>query len=234
MRRIAALLLAGVVALLAGFVAPAFGAGPSLAGVVAALEKNPVYLDPGAGEPHVDPVRLAAVMPKDTYFAALPTADIAATAVAGTAASASAAALPALLSSQVGKGGTFVVLVGGKLYGSSTTIPGSLGDAIGSAQAVLPATGDGTGALVALMRSLSGSGNLTDTAGPSHAGGPVGPALLIVLAVLLAVGALVLWWWIRRPARPRRRRRGPPLRDLVEIDHEGNIVRRTPARDRQR
>ena len=87
------------------------------------------------------------------------------------------------------------------------------------------------------MRSLAGSGNLTDTAGPSHAGGPVGPGLLIALAILLAVGGLVLWWWIRRPASAIRRRRPrpePPLRDLVEIDHEGNIIRRTPARDRRR
>jgi hypothetical protein len=235
MRRIAVLLLAGVLTMLAGLLTPALAAGPSLARVEAALLKSPVYLDPAAGGPRIDAARLLKVIPKGTYFAALPTADVAATATAG--AVADPAALPALLSSQIGKGGTFVVLVGGKLYGSSTTVPGSLGDELGSAQAVLPATGDATGALMALMQSLSGSGDLSDAPGPSHAGGPVGPALLIVMAIALAVGALALWWWLRRPpSRQRRRkpRRPPPLRDLVEIDHEGNIVKRTPASERQR
>ncbi len=232
MRRIAVLLLAGVVALLAGFVTPALASGPSLAGVEAALKKSPVYLDPAAGGPSIDAARLLKVIPKGTYFAALPTADVAATATAD--APADPAALPALLSSQLGKGGTFVVLVGGKLYGSSTTAPGGLGDELGSAQAVLPATGDATGALMALMQSLAGSGALADAPGPSHAGGPVGPALLIVMAIVLAVGAIALWWWLRRPPSRRKPRRPPPLRDLVEIDHEGNIIKRTPASERRR
>lgn len=226
MRRIAALLAAGVMALLAGFVTPASASGPSLAGARAALGKSPVYLDPAAGGPQIDAKRLLAVIPKGTYFAALPTSDVAATG--------DPAALPALLSSQVGKGGTFVVLVGGKLYGSSTTVPGRLGDELGSAQSALPAAGDGTGALVALMQSLSGSGAVADAPGPSHAGGPVGPALLIVMAIALALGALALWWWLRRPPRRRKPRPAPPLRDLVEIDHEGNIVKRTPASERRR
>jgi hypothetical protein len=210
---------------------PSLAAGPSLAGVEAALAKSPVYVDPAAGAPRIDAERVLAVIPKGTYFAALPTSDVAATASAGVPAD--PAALPALLSSQLGKGGTFVVLVGGKLYGSSTTVPGQLGDEIGSAQAVLPATGDGTGAVAALMQSLSGSGAVADAPGPSHAGGPVGPALLIVMAILLGVGALVLWWWLRRPPR-RKPRPARPLRDLVEIDHEGNVVKRTPASERQR
>ena len=215
---------------------PALAAGPSLAGVVAALEKSPVYIDPAAGEPQVDAARLLAVIPKGTYFAALPAADVAATIdpASGVPAPGDPAALPPLLSSKVGRGGTFVVLVAGKLYGASTTVPGSLQDTLGSAQTTLPTSGDGTGALVAMLRSLAGSGDLTDTAGPSHAGGPVGPEVLIGLAILLVVGALVLWWWIRRPPRRRRPRPARPLGDLVEIDHRGNIVKRTPARDRQR
>ncbi len=233
MRRIALLGVAAALALLAGFAAPALAAGPSLAGVEAALVKSPVYLDPAAGGPQIDARRLRAVIPKGTYFASLPTSDVAATAT--TAGPADPAALPALLSSQIGKGGTFIVMVGGKLYGSSTTVPGSLGDELGSAQSALPASGDATSALVALMRSLSGSGAVADAPGPSHAGGPVGPALLIAMAIALAAGALTLWWWLRRPpSRRRMPRRPPPLRDLVEIDHEGNIVKRTPASERRR
>ena len=234
-RRIPIVLVAAVVALLAAVAAPAFASGPSLASVEAALVKSPVYLDPAAGGPTIDATRLLAVIPKGTYFAALPTSDVAATAAAGVPAD--PGALPALLSAHIGKGGTFVVLVGGKLYGSSTTIPGQLGDELGSAQAVLPATGDGTGALVALMLSLSGTGAAADVPGPSHAGGPVGPALLIVMAVALAIGALALWWWLRRPPGRQRRRKprpAPPLRDLVEIDHEGNVKKRTPASERRR
>lgn len=218
-----------------GLAAGASAAAPSLAPVVTALSKSPVYVDPAAGEPQVDSARLRAVTPKGTYFAALPTADIAATAdpSAGVP-NPDPAALPALLSSRLGRGGTVIVLVGGKLYGASTTIPGSLEDALASAQAVLPATGDATGAMIALMRSLAGSGNLSDAAGPSHAGGPVGPALLIAMAILAAVGALTLWWWLRRPPKRRRRARpARPLGDLIEIDHRGNIVKHTPARDRQ-
>jgi hypothetical protein len=225
-RRIAIVLGATVAALLAACVTPALADGPSLAGVEAALVKSPVYLDPASSGPQIDAKRLLAVIPKGTYFAALPASDVAATG--------DPAALPALLSSQIGKGGTFVVLVGGTLYGSSTTVPGQLGDELGSAQAVLPATGDGTGALVALMQSLSGSGAVADAPGPSHAGGPVGPALLIVMAIGLALGALTLWWWLRRPPRRRKPRPPRPLRDLVEIDYEGNIVKRTPASERQR
>jgi drug/metabolite transporter (DMT)-like permease len=99
----------------------------------------------------------------------------------------------------------------------------------------MPAGGDATPALVALMRSLSGSGTSADAQGPSHAGGPIGPALLIAFAIALALGAVALWWWLRRPPRPRRKpRRRRPLGDLVEIDHEGNIIRRTPAAERER
>lgn len=231
-RACAGALLIGVLVAVLG--APAAGAaGPSLAPVIAALRQSPVYIDPAAGAAPIDAAKLRSVVPKSTYFAALPTADVAATADKGVAAD--PAALPALLSSQLGGGGTVIVLVAGKLYGASTTIPGSLGDAIGTAQAALPAGGDATGALVALMRSLSGDGTLSDDPSPSHAGGPVGPAFLIALAIAVALGAIWLWWWLRRPPSARRRRRKPaPLLDLVEIDHQGNVVRRIPASERQR
>ncbi len=233
---VAATLLAALVGMALWAPPPAIAAGPSLAAVVSALEKSPVYIDPAAGEPRVDAARLLAVIPKATYFAALPSADIAATIdpADGVPAPGDPAALPPLLSSKVGRGGTFVVLIGGKLYGASTTVPGSLQDTLGSAQSTLPASGDGTGALVAMLRSLGGSGDLTDTASPSHAGGPVGPEVLVGLAILLAVGAFALWWWIRRPPRRRKPRPARPLGDLVEIDSQGNIIKRTPARDRQR
>ena len=116
--------------------APRLAAGPSLAGVEAALVKSPVYLDPAAGGPQIDAQRLRAAIPKGTYFAPCRPRRRGRDGHEG--GPADPAALPALLlSSQIGKGGTFIVLVGGKLYGSSTTVPGSLGDELGSAQSAL-------------------------------------------------------------------------------------------------
>jgi hypothetical protein len=197
----------------------------SLPGVVAGLQRSPVYIDPRAATPRIDAGRLLAAMPAVTYFASLPRSALSATG--------DPAEVPALLSNQVGRGGTFIVLIGGRLYGASTTLPGRLGGELSAAQGALPANGgDATAALIALMRSLSGSGDLQDAAGPDHAGGPVGAGTLVGMAVAVVLGALALWWWLRHPPRRRRARPAAP-RDLVEIDHAGRIIRRIPAKDRQ-
>ncbi len=207
----------------------AVGAAPATtAGVAAALERTPVYVDPLAAPPAVDASRLLKVVPSGTYFAALPRSIL----VPG----GDPATLPAELSGQVGRGGTFIVLLGGRLYGASTTIPGRLGTDLGAAQSSLPTAGatstDATDTLVNLMRALAGSGNLQDASGPSRAGGPVGAGFLVAMIVVIVGGGLGLWWWIRRPPR-RRARPSPPLRDLVEIDYAGRIIKQTPASERE-
>ena len=205
--------------------------------MASALKANPVYVDPTV-DPTVDPAvdsftvdaaRIKAALPGNTYLAVL----------APTALPAGLAAdeLPALLSSQLGRGGTVIVLLGGRLYGASTTAPGGLADELASAQAALPATGgDATGALVALMQSLSGTGNLADPTGPARAGGPVGGPILIIGLVVVVVAAVILIWWLRRKPssrRPQRGKRPQRPRDLVEIDAAGNVIRRTPAPERE-
>ncbi len=227
MRRMLALVgaLAVVTAGLLLGSAAAQAAVPSMPGVAASLQRSPVYIDPHADPPTVDAQVVLKALPPQTYFADLPRSAL--------SADGDPATVPALLSSQVGRGGTFVVLMGGRFFGASTTMPGKLGDEIASAQSLLPARGDATGVVAALMRSLAGSGDAQDASGPRRAGGPVGRAALIAILIGLVVGGLALWWWLRR--RPRAGRRPPreaPPRDLVEVDYYGHIVRRVPADER--
>jgi hypothetical protein len=200
---------------------------PTVTAVAGALRITPVYVDPGLRSTvsAAGIARLYPVLPAGVHIAVLPTSVI--------PAGADATEVPALISAGVGQGGTFVILIDGRLYGASTTIPGQLSDDLATAQAVLPRSGDATPALVALARSLAGPGDVQDNTSPARAGGPIGVALLIVIAGVLIIGGLGLWWWLRRKPKARRRRRVAPLRDLVEIDYDGNVVSRTPASDRE-
>jgi hypothetical protein len=201
-------------------------ADPSVGSVAAALKGNPVYVDPAADSFKVDAARVKAALPDNTYLA------VVAPSVARPGAEPDE--LPALISSQVGRGGTFIVLLGNRLYGSSTTVPGSLEDELATAQTALPAPGgDATGILVSLLQSLSVSADLHDPTGPARAGGPIGPTILVIGLVALVLGALVLWWWLRRKPTPRRPKRPQRPRDLVEIDASGEIIRRVPAAERE-
>jgi hypothetical protein len=206
---------------------PVQAAASTVASVAAALRTNPVYVDPAtqSGTLTADAARLTPAVPAGVHLAVLPRSVI--------PAGADATELPALISAGIGQGGTFVILLDGRLYGASTTIPGQLNDDLATTQAALPKSGDATPALIALARSLDGPGDLQDNTSPSRAGGPIGVALLIVIAGVLLIGGLSLWWWLRRKPKARRRRRVEPLRDLVEIDYDGNVVNRTPANERQ-
>jgi hypothetical protein len=220
--------LAAALALAVLTFSPAQAAGaPTVPSIAAALARSPVYVDPASqasGGLTVDAERLTPVVPKGAHFAVLQASAV--------PAGDDPTELPALISSQVGQGGTFVVMIGAQLYGASTTIPGSLADDLATAQAALPKSGDATGALLSLARALNGAGNVQDVASPPRAGGPIGAPLLIVIFGVLIVGGLGLWWWLRRKPRARRPRRPEPPRDLVEIDYEGTIIRHTPASER--
>jgi hypothetical protein len=228
--RFAALLLAlaslvGAAVLMTGVAS----AGPPVSSVATELKANPVYVDPALDSFTVDAARIKAAIPANTYLAVL--------APAALPAGLEADELPALLSSQLGRGGTVIVLLGGRFYGASTTAPGGLADELATAQAALPATGgDATGTLVSLVQSLSGTGNLADPTGPARAGGPIGGPILIIGLVLVVVAGVVLFWWLRRKPssrRTKRAKRPQRPRDLVEIDAAGNVVRRIPASERE-
>jgi hypothetical protein len=206
--------------------APSLSAAPNVAAVAAALRVTPVYVDPGLRSTvsAADIGRLLPVLPSGVHIAVLPKSVI--------PAGADPTELPALISAGVGQGGTFIILIDGRLYGASTTIPGQLADNLATTQAVLPKSGDVTPALIALARSLTGPSDLQDNTSPSRAGGPIGVALLVVIAGVAVFGGLGLWWWLRRKPKTHRRRRVEPPRDLVEIDFEGNVVSRTPGAER--
>ena len=198
----------------------------SVNAVAAALKTSPVYVDPAADTFQVDAAQVAAVTPKGTYLAVLP--------VSAVTAGLQPDELPALVSGQLGRGGTVIILLGKDLYGASTTLPGRLAGELATAQSAFPgAGGNVTVALVSLMRSLSGAGDLQDQQGPARAGGPIGGAVLVAFVVVAVIGALALWWWLRRKPRVRKPKAPPPPRDLVEIDSEGVIVRRVPAAERE-
>jgi hypothetical protein len=226
-RLLAALVTAGALLFVATPVQAA--AAPTVASVATALQSSPVFVDPAvaaSGQPTVDAARLTPVVPAGVHVAVLSAATV--------PTGADAAELPALLSSGVGKGGTFVVLIAGRLYGSSTTLPGQLADDLATAQAAIPkGGGDATPAVIALVRSLVGTGGRGDAAGPDRAGSPISAAALVLLAAVLVLGALALWWWLKR--KPKAPKRATPAErgDLVEIDYYGDIVRITPAKDRE-
>jgi hypothetical protein len=229
-------LLAAITTLVAAFalltlaIVPAqAAASPSVATIAAALKHSPVYVDPAARTSSgltVDAARLVPVVPKGVYVAVVQTSAV--------PAGDDPTELPALISAGVGRGGTFAILIGGRFYGSSTTMPGPLADDLATAQSALPKTGDATPTLLSLVRALNGSGDVQDVASPPRAGGPIGVPLLIVIFGVLILGGLALWWYLRRKPRARRPRRPEPLRDLVEIDYEGTIIRHTPAAERER
>jgi hypothetical protein len=206
---------------------PAQAAAPTVASVATALQASPVYVDPAtqSGALTVDAARLIPVVPKGVHVAVLSPSVI--------PAGADPTELPALISSRIGQGGTFVIMINGTFYGASTTIPGQLADDLGTAQAALPKSGDATPALIALVRSLNGPGDAQDVVSPPRAGGPIGVSLLIVIGAVLLFGGLALWWWLRRKPRVRKTRRPEPPRDLVEIDYDGRVIRRTPASERE-
>ncbi len=228
-RLLAACLGALAACLLTATQAPAAPAVPTGSSVAAALKTGPVFVDPAvraAGQPSVDAARLTPVVPANVHVAVLTSLSV--------PAGADPTEMPALLSSGVGKGGTFIVLIAGRLYGASTTLPGQLADDLATAQAAIVQGGqDATPAVIALVRSLVGAGDRGDTAGPSRAGSPISGAVLILLAAVLVLGVLALWRWLKRKPKAPRRVGAAERGDLVEIDYSGEIVRVTPAHERE-
>jgi hypothetical protein len=202
---------------------PAGSGSSGLATAASALRSDPVYVaTTEAGTIDIVAVQQAVRSVPQLQVAVLP---------AATAAEAGGdpAAVPGVLASRTGRGGTLLVLVGNDLEAASTTLRATaVQDALAGAQPLLHAdAASRTAAVTAAVRLLNtgsgrGLGEATSPE-PHSAGNPSGISGLVALAVLVVAGlAAVL-------VLPRLRRRqaavpSPPPQRTVYVDSFGRIT----------
>jgi hypothetical protein len=195
-----------------------------IATVAAALATDPLYVSTAPGTPDVAAGDVRGALPPDVYVAVLPRS--AADQVGG-----ELPALPGAILGRLSRPGTVLVLAGNELDGASRTQPfdrlqADLADARTRLAAGPPAP-----ALVLAARGLTGSGQLSDPPGAARAGSPSGGGFLWVVLGLVVAAILAV------PILLRRARRTPPtppprvLRDRVEVDAYGRVVRRMTAQE---
>ena len=195
-----------------------------VATVAAALAADPLYVSTAPGTPDVVAGDVRGALPQDVYVAVLPKA--AADQVGG-----EIAALPGAILGRLSRPGTVLVLAGTELDGASRTERfDRLQEVLSDARNRLAAGGPATPALVLAARGLAGSGQLSDPPAATRAGSPNGGGFLwailgLVVAAILAVPILM--------RRARNGRPDPPrvLRDRVEVDAYGRVVRRVSAQE---
>lgn len=194
--------------------------------VAAALGVDPLYISQAPGTPDVAAADVRGALPADVYVAVLPVS--AAKQVGG-----EVAALPGAILGRLTRPGTVLVLAGKDLEGASRTqsfdrlqtVLSDARDRLTSGQPIGPT-------LVLAARGLTGSGLLSDPPAPTRAGSPSGGGLLWVILGLVVAAILAI------PILLRRARNAPPtppptlLRDRVEVDAYGHVVRRVTAKER--
>lgn len=200
--------------------------GPAAGGLstaATALRSDPVYVAPAETNTiDVLAVGQAVRSVPQVQVAVLPAA-------AAAEAGGDAAAVPGVLSSRTGRGGTLLVLVGNDLEAASTTLgPTAVQDALTAARPLLHSDSAArTAAVTAAVRLLNtGTGRgLGETSSPEprSAGNPSGISGLVALAVLIVAGlAAVL-------VLPRLRRGqaavpSPAPQRTVYVDSFGRIT----------
>jgi hypothetical protein len=194
--------------------------------VAAALATDPLYVSTAPGTPAVVAGDVRGALPPDVYVAVLPPS--AAAQVGG-----EVAALPGAILGRLSRPGTVLVLAGPELEGASRTQSGDrLQQALADARNRLSAGGSPAQALVLAARGLSGTGVLSDPPSASRAGSPNGGGFLYVVLALVLAALLAIPILLRRARRPSP---DPPprvLRDRVEVDAYGHVVRRLTAQER--
>jgi hypothetical protein len=85
---------------------------------------------------------------------------------------------------------------------------------------------------VVAARDLTGSGQLSDAPSASRAGSPSGGGFLWVVLGLVLAAVLAVPVLLRRARRPRATPAPRVVRDRVEIDAYGRIIRRVSASER--
>lgn len=203
------------------------GAGGSratdIASVARALDVDPLYVSTAPGTLPFAAADVRGALPPDVYVAVLPAS--AADQVAG-----ETAALPGALLGRLSRPGTVLVLAGDRLEGASRTqnidrLQQVLGDARGRL-----AGGDPPGPAVLLAaRGLTGNAQLSDPPSATRAGSPTGGGFLYVLLAVSAAAILSVPILLRRARRPAPVPEPTVLRNRVEVDSYGRIVRRVTA-----
>jgi hypothetical protein len=200
-------------------------AAPDIGTVATSLATDPLYVSTAPGTPHVAGGDVRGALPADVYVAVLPAS--AANQVGG-----EVAALPGAILGRLTRPGTVLVLAGRDLEGASRTQSfDRLQTVLSDARNRLAAGAAPAQSLVLAARGLDGNGQLSDPPAPSRAGSPSGGGLLYAILGLVVAAILAI------PILLRRARNAPPtppptvLRDRVEVDAYGHIVRRVTAKE---
>jgi hypothetical protein len=225
--------------MLVGFAAPAGAApaptpgasataggstGTDLAAVASSLATDPLYVSTDPGTPTVEAGDIRGALPPDVAVAVLPASS--ASQVGG-----EKAALPGAILGRLPRTGTVLVLAGTELDAASRTQPyDRVQQVVTDARSRLAADAPIAPTLVVAARGLSGGGQLSDPPAPSRAGSPSGSGLLWVILAIVVVAILAI------PVTLRRARRAAPppprvLRDRVEVDAYGRVVRRVTVEE---
>ncbi|MDQ1672065.1 MAG: hypothetical protein QOC98_627 [Frankiaceae bacterium] len=209
--------------------APSAAAGSSsstdLAQVSAALGVDPLYVSTAPGTPPVAAGDVRGALPTDVYVAVLPPS--AAGQVGG-----ETAALPGAILARLTRPGTVLVLVGNTVEGASRTQNiDRLQQVLNDARTRLRAGDAPASVLVVASRGLTGSAQLSDAPSATRAGSPAGGGFLFVVIAGVVVALASIPILLRRARRPAVEPPPTVLRDRVEIDAYGRVVRRLSAEE---